>query len=206
MNRRITSLLIASLALLAPTVRAERGHGLHREYKTIYVPLNQQSGWGLQTESQPVPVKAEPPQPKKVEKVEAPVPVQQAEPVKQAEPVAQAVPEKDWRLTGVTFETGSDKLKSESQGALNEAVQILKNHPRVVVQIQGHTDNVGNSAINQTLSDKRAMAVKKYLTDNGVGADRLESKGYGASQPIADNNTVEGRAQNRRIEFKVLKK
>ena len=71
------------------------------------------------------------------------------------------------------------------------------------VDIVGHTDNTGKADVNQKLSEKRANAVKAYLTKKGVAADRLTAKGAGLEQPVADNNSSAGRAKNRRVEFKI---
>jgi outer membrane protein OmpA-like peptidoglycan-associated protein len=85
-------------------------------------------------------------------------------------------------------------------------VQLLADNPTVKIQIEGHTDNVGNATDNMKLSENRAKAVIAYLSSKGVAASRLSSKGFGATQPIADNKTEEGRAQNRRTELKVVAK
>jgi outer membrane protein OmpA-like peptidoglycan-associated protein len=69
------------------------------------------------------------------------------------------------------------------------------------LEVQGHTDNVGNDAYNQTLSEARAKAVATWLTQHGVAADRLTAKGYGKTKPVADNGSDEGRAKNRRVEI-----
>ena len=103
---------------------------------------------------------------------------------------------------GILFDTNSDRIRPESAPALKEIGDMLAAHPEVHVAIEGHTDNVGNAAANLTLSDKRAAAVKAYLTATfGVAADRLTSKGYGATKPAAPNDTPEGRAKNRRVEL-----
>jgi OOP family OmpA-OmpF porin len=112
--------------------------------------------------------------------------------------------EDTWVLKGVNFETASNKIKTESLGVLDGAAEILKARTKVRVEIQGHTDSVGKPDSNLTLSERRAVSVKDYLVSKGVSATQLETKGYGATAPIADNKTAEGRAQNRRIEFKVL--
>jgi OOP family OmpA-OmpF porin len=109
-----------------------------------------------------------------------------------------------WVLEGVNFETNSDQLTKESTSVLDDAAKVLKSHPNVRVEVQGHTDNIGDPKYNLDLSDRRAVTVKKFLIEKGVATHRLESKGYGETKPIADNNTNEGRAKNRRIEFKVL--
>ncbi len=109
-----------------------------------------------------------------------------------------------WVLVGVNFDFNSAKLKSESYPVLFHAVQVLLQNPDMKVEIQGHTDNIGSAEGNMKISQKRAETVKKYLVARGVKADRLMVKGYGETQPIADNKTADGRAANRRIEFKVL--
>jgi OOP family OmpA-OmpF porin len=78
---------------------------------------------------------------------------------------------------------------------------VLSENPDVTVEIQGYTDNTGNKATNQKLSQARADAVRTWLIDKGIAADRLTAKGFGSDNPIAPNSTKEGRAQNRRIEF-----
>lgn len=117
---------------------------------------------------------------------------------------AKEVPTDNWVLEGVQFETNSDKLMPQSIRVLDEAADILRNHSRVRVEIQGHTDSFGKPDHNKNLSERRAASVKKYLVGKGIAADRLETKGFGETQPIADNKTVDGRFKNRRIEFKVL--
>jgi outer membrane protein OmpA-like peptidoglycan-associated protein len=82
----------------------------------------------------------------------------------------------------------------------------LKKNPSLKIEISGHTDDVGNEQSNLKLSQSRAEAVKNYLTEKGITADRLTAKGYGKSKPIALNSTEEGRKQNRRTEFTVLSK
>ncbi|OGR41938.1 MAG: hypothetical protein A2X35_11565 [Elusimicrobia bacterium GWA2_61_42] len=114
------------------------------------------------------------------------------------------IPADNWVLKGVTFEIGSDVIKAEGKTILDEAAATLLPRTSVRLEVQGHTDNTGNAAANVTLSEKRAAAVKAYLVEKGVAADRLEVKGYGADAPVADNATSEGRDANRRIEFKVL--
>jgi len=104
------------------------------------------------------------------------------------------------------FETGSAKLKSESQEQLENVSEILKAYPAVNVKLGGYTDNTGDSVDNLKLSTDRAQSVKKSLADLGIDASRLESEGYGEEHPVASNETEEGRAQNRRISIRVTKK
>jgi len=103
---------------------------------------------------------------------------------------------------GVFFDTNSDKIRAESAPALKEIGDMLAQHPELKIRIEGHTDNVGNADANLTLSEKRALAVKAYLVNKlSVDAARLTSKGFGASKPVADNTTDEGRQKNRRVEL-----
>jgi outer membrane protein OmpA-like peptidoglycan-associated protein/outer membrane protein W len=112
--------------------------------------------------------------------------------------------EDNWTLSGVQFESGSDKITSGSFATLDDAAETLKARSQVRVEIQGYTDNTGKPESNLALSEKRAQSVKNYLVGKGVSASQLETKGYGEASPIADNSTKEGRAKNRRIDFKVL--
>lgn len=102
---------------------------------------------------------------------------------------------------GILFDTGSDNIRAESTPTLKEMVAMLTEHPDLSLTIEGHTDNVGDAQANTTLSAKRADAVKAYLVSKGVSADRLTTKGLGASKPAAPNATAEGRQQNRRVEL-----
>ena len=102
-----------------------------------------------------------------------------------------------------TFRVGSSELSPEATELLNEAVEILLANPTTRLRVEGHTDDVGSDADNLALSEARSQAVVDYLVGGGVGADRLVAVGFGESQPIADNATADGRAQNRRIEFVV---
>lgn len=104
-------------------------------------------------------------------------------------------------LKGVNFESGKAVLLAGSYKALNEMAESLREWPEINIEIQGHTDNTGSSAKNQTLSQARAESVKQYLTTKGVSEFRLTAIGYGQDKPIADNKTATGRAQNRRVEI-----
>lgn len=109
-------------------------------------------------------------------------------------------------LNNIFFETNKATIKPESAAELERVAKLLKENPTIRLEISGHTDNVGSYRANQKLSEQRAKSVVDYLISNGVESNRLEYKGYAFNQPIADNNTPEGRAQNRRVEFKVLSK
>ena len=108
-------------------------------------------------------------------------------------------------LENVYFNTGSAILKPESFTALNNLLEVMKLKQSLIIEIGGHTDNVGNETSNLTLSQDRAESVKSYLIKNGISSNRISAKGYGQNQPIADNSTVEGKAKNRRTEVKIIK-
>lgn len=101
----------------------------------------------------------------------------------------------------IQFETGSAVIKPASYAVLDEILKSAVVAEGLKLGVYGHTDNVGNDAANLKLSDSRAEAVKSYLISKGLSADRLESKGFGASKPIEDNATAEGRARNRRVQI-----
>ncbi len=105
------------------------------------------------------------------------------------------------QLYGVNFETDSDVLSSAARPVLDRAAKAVSAHPDWRLRVEGHTDNTGGDGRNQPLSERRAAAVKRYLEGAGVPADRLEAKGYGASQPLMPNDSPFGRAQNRRVEL-----
>lgn len=107
-------------------------------------------------------------------------------------------------LEGVNFELNSAELTGESQEPLDRAVASLKKYRDIRVEVQAHTDNMGESDYNQYLSEKRANTVRDYLIAQGIHAGRLVAKGYGETSPIADNATREGRAKNRRVELKII--
>ncbi len=101
-------------------------------------------------------------------------------------------------LEGVTFPTDKWQLTAEDKTILDKAVTELKQYPEVKIEVQGHTDSTDGDPWNMTLSQRRAESVMKYMVEQGVPASQLTAKGYGKTQPIADNKTKEGRAQNRR--------
>jgi len=101
----------------------------------------------------------------------------------------------------ISFDTNSYAIKPSFTPVLNEVSQTLVQHPELIAQVVGHTDSTGQPAYNQTLSQNRAQSVSSYLAAHGVAAQRLSAEGLGQNQPIADNNTEAGRAQNRRVEI-----
>jgi OOP family OmpA-OmpF porin len=107
-------------------------------------------------------------------------------------------------LEGVHFDFDKSTLRPEAIVILNEAAGLLKSQATVVVEIAGHTDSIGTEEYNQGLSERRAQAVKDYLESQGITATRLTARGYGETQPIASNDTEDGRALNRRVEMIVL--
>ncbi len=106
-------------------------------------------------------------------------------------------------LRGVLFDFDKATLRPESTQTLNEAVEVLRQHQNIRVEVAGHTCNIGTDAYNQGLSERRAKTVYDYLVNNGIDASRLGSRGYGESSPVADNSTREGRERNRRVELVV---
>jgi OOP family OmpA-OmpF porin len=104
-------------------------------------------------------------------------------------------------IYGVLFDFNKSTLQPSSDAALQPAANIMAADKTLKLEIQGHTDNVGNEAYNLTLSEARAKAVMTWLTQHGVAAERLTAKGYGKTKPVADNGSDEGRAKNRRVEL-----
>lgn len=106
--------------------------------------------------------------------------------------------------TVLNFATGSAVLPAESVRRLREAANLIKGLPAgTAIEIGGHTDNTGIAAANLSLSQRRAEAVRRALIQDGVNPSMLSAKGYGQAKPIASNDTVDGRLQNRRTEFTV---
>lgn len=105
----------------------------------------------------------------------------------------------------ILFDSGKSTIKQKSTTNLNEIVKVMNQYSSAKFKIEGHTDNMGNAKDNLQLSKDRAAAVKQYLISKGISSERLSSEGYGDIKPIADNNTAEGRALNRRVEILSLK-
>ncbi|MFM2257640.1 MAG: hypothetical protein RIQ28_1487 [Pseudomonadota bacterium] len=104
----------------------------------------------------------------------------------------------------VTFASGSSNLSPQFRGTLDKIGATLTEYEKTYVDVLGHTDSVGSDAFNQTLSEQRSQTVADYLTGRGVQRARLATRGYGESQPRASNTTEEGRAQNRRVEIRLV--
>lgn len=105
---------------------------------------------------------------------------------------------------GIEFEPNSATITLGSSKVLDQAVRVLNANPALHMEIGGHTDSSGDPQRNRQISQQRADAVKKYLIDHGIAGDRLRAQGYGADRPIVSNDTPEGRAQNRRVEFTLI--
>jgi OmpA-OmpF porin, OOP family len=148
--------------------------------------------------AQPAPAAAPPPPP-------PPPPAEPAPPPPPPPPPPPApVPGEIIQLEGVQFAFASDAIAADERGALRDAVETLKRYPQLRVEIAGHTDSRGSAVYNQGLSERRARAVLDYLANAGIERSRMTSRGYGQTAPIADNATDAGRAQNRRVELRVL--
>ena len=107
-------------------------------------------------------------------------------------------------LNNILFETGKSILTSGSYTELDHLLSIMKENAQMKIEISGHTDNTGSAPINTKLSEARAKVVVDYLVQKGIDRSRMNFKGYGSLQPVAENTTVAGRAKNRRVEFKIL--
>jgi len=106
--------------------------------------------------------------------------------------------------SGITFDTNSYAIQPQFRSTLDQVAQTLSSYNQTYIDIYGHTDSTGNDAINIPLSQNRAKSVADYLQMRGVDRARIGTQGFGSSQPIASNATVEGRAQNRRVEIKIV--
>jgi len=106
-------------------------------------------------------------------------------------------------MSDVLFDTGKFTLKTGTQVSLAKVGTILQLYPNLKVQVEGYTDSVGSDALNQKLSENRAGAVRDFLVSQGVAAENITSAGYGKANPVADNATAAGKAQNRRVNLVV---
>ena len=122
-------------------------------------------------------------------------------------PVAQAAPppvKKKIVLRGVNFDFDKSNIRADARPILDEAISTLKQYKEITLSVEGHTDSVGTEAYNQKLSERRAKSVADYLAKGGIDSKRMTEKGFGESQPVASNDTAEGRAENRRVELKIV--
>jgi len=106
--------------------------------------------------------------------------------------------------SGITFATNEAAVQPQFQPTLNDVASVLAEYPKTYIDVMGHTDADGSEVYNQALSERRAAAVANYLSARGVQSARLATKGFGEMKPIASNETVEGKAANRRVEIKLV--
>jgi OOP family OmpA-OmpF porin len=109
------------------------------------------------------------------------------------------------RLSHLIFAQGKSTIDPKSYGELDEVSQMMKENSKIVIQLEGHTDNQGSSKANLALSEERVEAVKRYLVTKGIAKDRIKTKAFGGSQPLSNEMTQEARAMNRRVEMRILK-
>jgi outer membrane protein OmpA-like peptidoglycan-associated protein len=116
--------------------------------------------------------------------------------------ITQAINSEERIVThGITFDSGSDRIRPESGPTLRKLLKLLQDDSGLAFEVQGHTDNQGGEKLNGPLSERRAAAVKVWLVAQGIEDGRLTTKGLGATKPLKANDTLEGRAENRRVEF-----
>jgi OOP family OmpA-OmpF porin len=106
----------------------------------------------------------------------------------------------------VNFDFDKATIRPDGRSVLDEAIHALNEEPGVHIAVQGHTDSVGTDAYNERLSERRAHAVAVYLAEGGIASGRMSIEGFGESKPVASNETSDGRAQNRRVEFGIMAK
>lgn len=105
---------------------------------------------------------------------------------------------------GITFDTGKANIKSNFNAVLDDIANVMVKYPETKIEVQGHTDNVGNNADNLRLSELRAQSVRSALSSRGVSSSRITAIGFGESMPVASNDTPSGREANRRVEIKII--
>jgi outer membrane protein OmpA-like peptidoglycan-associated protein len=108
-------------------------------------------------------------------------------------------------LNDLIFAQGKSVIDPKSYPGLDEVVQMMKENPKIEIQLEGHTDNVGSPKANLELSQERVDAVKKYIVSKGINKSRIQTKAFGGSQPLGNEMTPEARAKNRRVEMRILK-
>lgn len=112
------------------------------------------------------------------------------------------ITQKPVRLDSASFAVGSSELQRGDIAGLNDVVKTAKDHPEIIFVVEGYTSSPGSEKMNQRLSEERASSVKRYLVRKDVDARRITTKGFGEASPIGDNNTVQGREDNRRVEIR----
>ncbi len=106
--------------------------------------------------------------------------------------------------SGITFATNQSAIQPQFQPTLDQVAQTLAEYPKTMIDVLGHTDADGTEAYNQALSERRAQSVSAYLATHGIASVRMATTGYGETRPIASNETADGKAQNRRVEIKIV--
>ncbi len=122
----------------------------------------------------------------------------------QADAIFKAIEKEGLATLHINFDTGKSRIKAASYEIINEIVKMMKSYPDLKISIEGHTDATGDTKANLQLSESRAKAVLLALTDEGINASRLQSKGFGQERPIDTNNTEEGKANNRRVTLRKI--
>lgn len=208
-NRYVFSIVGATL-ISAGVVTAHAAEGVFYDPTNAASPTGFTIGYelfrtigcpGRELLGTPCPVP--PPAPVAAEPEPAPAPVAAAPEPAALAPATEPSPAAPQKLVmeGVNFDFDKAVIRQEDIPKLDRDVATLKEWGDVKVEVAGHTCNIGTDEYNLGLSQRRAEAVRDYLISHGVSADRLTAKGYGESQPIADNSTREGRIQNRRVEL-----
>ncbi|ARU32055.1 hypothetical protein CAP31_10460 [Sulfuriferula sp. AH1] len=172
-----------------------------------YTPTINPGDWivsaGLVIPLGAAPVAPEPAPAPAPEPVAAPAPAPEPAPAPAPE-VARPEAHTKIILEGTNFDFNKATLRPAGKAKLDENVKALTQYPDINVEISGHTDSIGSAKYNMKLSEKRAMTVKKYMESKGIAADRMTTKGYGETKPIASNKTKAGRAENRRVEIEIM--
>lgn len=106
--------------------------------------------------------------------------------------------------SGITFAYDRADIQPQFRATLDQVSNVLSDYPATMIDVYGHTDSTGSDAYNQDLSERRALSVADYLSGHGVRSERIATRGYGESEPVASNDTEDGRAQNRRVEIKIV--
>jgi OOP family OmpA-OmpF porin len=188
-----------SKPLLAIALGASLAACATQEAKQACYPVNGWASPALRCAASAAPVAVVKPEPEPAKPEPEPA---KPEPAK---PTAEVHEEKIELSETVQFEEDSAVLVERSKKLLDEVVQALTDHPEVKrIVIEGHTDSLSTAKHNQKLSEQRVASVKAYLVGKGIDDKRLKTKGFGQTKPIADNKTEEGRAQNRRVDFKIV--
>jgi outer membrane protein OmpA-like peptidoglycan-associated protein len=108
------------------------------------------------------------------------------------------------RLDNVIFQAGSAKIENTSYAELNDVVSMMQKNPKMIIQLEGHTDYAGSAKLNMKLSEDRVTSVKNYLTTQGINKNRIKTKAFGGTEPLSREDNEEARRLNRRVELRIL--